>query len=59
MSATAIYSLMAVSVARRTREIGLRSALGAGPKQLVANLFSAAFRIVGSRVVAGNLLPSC
>jgi ABC-type antimicrobial peptide transport system permease subunit len=56
LSATAIYSLMAVSVARRTREIGLRSALGAGPKQLLANLFSAAIRIVGSGVIVGNLL---
>jgi hypothetical protein len=56
LSATAIYSLMAVSVARRTREIGPRSALGAGPKQLLANLFSAAIRIVGSGVIVGNLL---
>jgi hypothetical protein len=56
LSATAIYSLMAVSVARRTREIGLRSALGAGPKHLLADLFAAAVRIVGSGVVVGNLL---
>ena len=56
LSATAIYSLMAVSVARRTREIGLRSALGAGPKQLLVNLFAAALRIVGSGVAVGNLL---
>jgi putative ABC transport system permease protein len=56
LSATAIYSLMAVAVARRTREIGLRSALGAGRRQLLANLFSAALRIVGSGVVVGNLL---
>jgi predicted permease len=56
LSAVAIYSLMAVSVARRTREIGLRAALGASPNRLLVSIFSRAVVLVGGGVVAGNLL---
>jgi putative ABC transport system permease protein len=56
LSAAGIFSLMSVSVARRTREIGLRAALGAGPHRLLAGIFSRALVLVGSGIAAGNLL---
>jgi putative ABC transport system permease protein len=45
---------MSVSVARRTREIGLRAALGASPKRLLAGIFTRAVRLVGAGIAAGN-----
>ena len=56
LSAGGIFSLMSVRVARQTREIGLRSALGASPQRLIAGLFTRAFVLVGSGVAAGNLV---
>ena len=41
-------------VARRTREIGLRSALGASRPRLLAGIFTRALILVGSGVAAGN-----
>ena len=38
LSAAGIFSLMSVSVARRTREIGLRVALGASPGRVLAGI---------------------
>jgi hypothetical protein len=54
LSAAGIFSLMSVTVARRTREIGLRSALGASPQRLIAVLFKRALVLIGSGVAAGN-----
>lgn len=54
LSAAGIFSLMSVSVARRTREIGLRSALGASRGRLLAGIFSRALVLVGSGIAAGN-----
>jgi putative ABC transport system permease protein len=54
LSAAGIFSLMSVSVARRTREIGLRSALGASRTRLLTGVFSRALVLIGSGVVAGN-----
>lgn len=56
LSAGGIFSLMSVSVARRTREIGLRAALGASPRRLLAGIFTRALILVGSGIVAGNLV---
>jgi putative ABC transport system permease protein len=50
-----IFSLMSVTVARRTREIGLRSALGASTGRLLVGIFSRAILLVGGGIVAGNL----
>jgi predicted permease len=54
LSAAGIFSLMSVSVARRTREIGLRAALGATRARLLAGIFSRAIVLVGIGVAAGN-----
>ena len=53
LSAFGIYSLMSVSVARRTREIGLRVALGASPSRLVTHVLRHALVIVGGGIGAG------
>ena len=47
---------MSVSVSRRTREIGLRAALGASQSRLLCGIFTRALVLVGSGVAAGNLV---
>lgn len=54
LSAAGIFALMSVNIARRTREIGLRAALGATPTRLLGNIFSRALVLVGSGIAAGN-----
>jgi putative ABC transport system permease protein len=56
LSAAGIFSLMSVSVARRTREIGLRAALGASRGRLMAGVFSRALLLIGSGIAAGNVV---
>jgi putative ABC transport system permease protein len=56
LSAAALFALMSVAVARRTREIGIRLAVGASPRALLAALFKRAALQIGAGVVAGNLL---
>ena len=56
LSAAGIFSLMSVSVARRTREIGLRTALGASRGRLIAGVFSRALTLIGSGIAAGNVV---
>jgi ABC-type antimicrobial peptide transport system permease subunit len=55
-SAAGLYALMAVAVARRTREIGIRLALGANPRHVVASVFARAGRQLGGGIIAGNSL---
>jgi len=48
LSAAGLYALMSFTVAQRRREIGIRSALGAPPGQLVAAVFRRAFWQIGA-----------
>ena len=58
LAATGIHALMAFTVARRTREIGIRAALGAGPRRVMAKIFSRAFLQIGLGVLAGSGLAA-
>jgi hypothetical protein len=55
-SAAGLYALMAVAVARRTREIGIRIALGASSRHVLRNVFARAGRQLGGGIIAGNSL---
>ena len=55
-SAAGLYTLMAVAVARRTREIGIRLALGANPRHVLGSVFTRAGRQLGGGIIAGNSL---
>ena len=58
LSATGIHALMSFIVARRTREIGIRVALGAGPGAIVAGIFWRAFLQIGAGLLAGSGLAA-
>ena len=55
-SAAGLYALMAVAVARRTREIGIRIALGANPRHVLGSVFARAGRQLGGGIIAGNCI---
>jgi hypothetical protein len=55
-SAAGLYALMAVAVQRRTREIGVRIALGADRWRVLRTVFARAGRQLGGGIVAGNSL---
>lgn len=56
LSALGIFSLVSVSVSRQTREIGLRAALGANARHLLARILSRALVLMGSGTTAGGVL---
>ena len=53
-----IYGVVATWVARRTRELGVRIALGAGRRQILALVLSQGTRMLGAGVIAGLLLSA-
>ena len=53
LAAIGIYSTVAAAVARRQREIGIRMALGALPRQVARMVVSEAFGIVAGGLVIG------
>jgi predicted permease len=55
-SAASLSALMAVTVRRRTREIGIRMALGASAGGVLRAIFARAGRQVGCGIVAGNAI---
>ena len=54
LSALGIFSLLSVSVSRRTREIGLRMAVGANPRHVLAGILSRGTVLMGSGITAGG-----
>lgn len=53
LSAAGIYAMMSFTVARRRREIGIRSALGADPRRLLSSVFARASAQIGAGVLVG------
>jgi predicted permease len=53
LSTAGVYSMMSFLVAQRTREIGIRIALGATPTRVVRDVFSRALRQVGAGTALG------
>ncbi len=49
-----IYAVMSFAVSRRTREIGIRVALGAGARQVVTAIFRRSLTHVALGVLAGG-----
>jgi predicted permease len=58
LSATGIHSLMSFTVARRTREIGIRAALGASQGRIVASIFSRALLQISAGLLVGSALAA-
>ena len=58
LSAAGIYALMSFTVAQRTREIGIRTALGASPRHVLLNVFRRAIWQIAAGVMLGSILSS-
>ena len=53
LAAVGVYGVLAYSVLQRTREIGIRVALGAGPGRIIRLVLSGVIRLVGTGLAAG------
>jgi putative ABC transport system permease protein len=56
LSAAGIYALMSFTVAQRTREIGIRAALGAAPHRLLFSIVGRVMRQLALGLLLGSLL---
>ncbi|MBY0493730.1 MAG: FtsX-like permease family protein [Cyanobacteria bacterium] len=56
LAAIGLYGVIAFSVARRTREIGVRMALGANPGSVLSMVMRQGFTIVAIGLIAGGVL---
>jgi ABC-type antimicrobial peptide transport system permease subunit len=55
LAATGLYGVMAFAVAQRTREIGVRRALGAPARQVLANVFGRSAIELGAGLAIGTV----
>lgn len=55
LSTAGVYSLLSFTVARRTREIGIRVALGAEKRRIISATFSRGIRQIGLGILAGSV----
>jgi putative ABC transport system permease protein len=53
LAAIGIYAVVAYSVARRTKEIGVRLALGATSRRVVRQIVGESLRVIGAGALAG------
>jgi ABC-type antimicrobial peptide transport system permease subunit len=58
LSAAGIYALMSFTVAQRTREIGIRTALGGNPRRILAGLFGRVMIQLGAGLAIGSVLSA-
>lgn len=58
LAAIGLYGVLAFSVARRTKEIGLRIALGAEPGGVLAMIVRQGFTLVAAGILTGGLLAA-
>jgi predicted permease len=58
LAAIGLYGVIAFSVARRTREIGVRMALGARPERVMGMVMRQGFSIVAIGLVVGGVLAA-
>jgi putative ABC transport system permease protein len=56
LSAAGMHALMSFTIAQRTHEIGIRSALGAEPRQLLLGVFGRAMRQLSIGLGAGSVI---
>ena len=56
LSAAGVHAMMSFTIAQRTRDIGIRSALGAQPRHLLFGIFKGAMRQLALGIAAGSLL---
>lgn len=58
LSAAGIYALMSFTVAQRTREIGIRTALGGDQRRILAGVFGRVMAQVGVGVGVGSVFAA-
>jgi ABC-type antimicrobial peptide transport system permease subunit len=58
LSAAGMHALMSFTIAQRTREIGIRSALGAQTRQLSWGIFGRAMRQLSIGLAVGSLIST-
>ena len=58
LSAAGIYALMAFTIRRRRREIGIRSALGAGPRRLLVGVLSRVMAQIAVGILIGTAIAA-